>query len=178
MLVRAAKRGDEGAWEALVHRFTPAVRSVARDYRLPPHDVDDVVQACWLALLEGLHRVREPDAVGAWLVTAARRRALRARRCRERDVPVGSVLQEDAAAGACVENAVAEAERVQALREALGRLPGRQRRLLEALIARPDLSHAEIAGRLGMPQGSVGPTRSRGLERLRMDTRLVRAVAA
>ena len=177
MLVRAAGRGEEGAWDALVHRFTPAVRSVARDYRLEPHDVDDVVQASWLALLEGLHRVREPDAVGAWLVTAARRQSLRARRRRERDVPVGSALHEDAATG-CTETAVVEAERARALHDALRRLPGRQRRLLEALIARPELSHAEIAGRLGMPQGSVGPTRARGLARLRMDTRLERAVAA
>ena len=92
-LVCAARRGEQRAWNALVRRYTPLVRSVAADHRLQSHDADDVVQSCWLALLESLPTLREPEAVGAWLVTAARRQSLRTRGRLQRDVLVEMVLR-------------------------------------------------------------------------------------
>ena len=59
------------------------------------------------------------------------------------------------------------AERRQALREALAELPASRRDLLMLLLADPPLAYAEISARLGIPIGSIGPTRARALEQLR-----------
>jgi RNA polymerase sigma factor (sigma-70 family) len=175
--VHAAALGDHRAWNALVHQFTPVLRRVAKGYRLPPYDVDDVVQACWVSLLESLHTLREPEAVGAWLVTTARRQALRTRQREVRELLTETPLPEQQAAPDCPATTVARAEREHALRDAVGRLPGRQRALLESLIAAPDRSYAEVSELLDMPVGSIGPTRERGLSRLRSDERLMQVTA-
>lgn len=179
-LVRAAARGEPRAWDTLVQHLTPTIRWAAKTYRLEPHEVDDVVQASWLALFRNVHRIREPEAVRAWLITVARRQALglRLQAAREllTDEPVAAHGTE--ADGDATEQTVLAAERACALRAAIGRLPGRQRTLLEALIASPDRSYADVSETLGMPIGSIGPTRERGLDRLRRDDRFVRVVAA
>jgi DNA-directed RNA polymerase specialized sigma24 family protein len=77
-IVRAARGGDHAAWTALVRRFDRRLRTIARSYRLSAADVDDVVQGTWLQLLEGIHDLREPAAIGGWLATTTRRNALRA----------------------------------------------------------------------------------------------------
>lgn len=177
-LVRAARRGEQPAWNALVRRYTPLVRSVAADHRLQSHDADDVVQSCWLALLESLPTLREPEAVGAWLVTAARRQSLRTRGRLQRDVLVEMVLHEDHDGHDSTVKAAVAGARASELTAAVQRLPTRQRRLLEALTTYPEPSYAEVSRRLGVPRGSIGPTRARGLERLRRDARLQAAVAA
>jgi RNA polymerase sigma factor (sigma-70 family) len=170
--VVAARDGDERAWNMLVEHFTPTLRSVAKGFRLQPHDVDDVVQACWLAALGNLHSLREPAAIGAWLVTTARRHALRAHQHGVRELLAASPLSEYHAAPECVESTVVAAERVRGLRAAVERLPGRQREVLESLIAEPERSYVEVSQGLGIPVGSIGPTRERGLDRLRRDERL------
>jgi RNA polymerase sigma factor (sigma-70 family) len=176
-LVRAAARGEAGAWDMLVHRLTPAIRRAARMYRLSPHEVDDVVQACWLALFLNVHRIREPEAVRAWLVTAARRQALGIRQREVRELLTDEPVPSHCAAADATEQAVFDAERAMVLHGAIARLPGRQRTLLETLVASPDRSYAEVSETLGMPIGSIGPTRERGLDRLRRDERLARVVA-
>jgi RNA polymerase sigma factor (sigma-70 family) len=178
-LVAAAAGGDADAWAALVARFGPVLRTVARDHHLQPHDADDVAAACWLALFEGLDGLRDPDRLHAWLVTAARRQALRARRHHARVVPVPmEAAPDEAVAPDGAAPAAIAADRARALRAAVARLPHRQRVLLEALLAEPEPSYAEVAARLGMPRGAVGPTRLRGLERLRRDPALAAALAA
>jgi RNA polymerase sigma factor (sigma-70 family) len=176
-IVDAAASGDPQAWDMLVHRFTPSLRRAARDYDLSPHDIHDVVQFCWLTLFENMRGVREPDCVGAWLTTTARRQALRLRIHETREVPTEADPADRRAAPDCLETAVVEAERGHALREAVGRLPGRQRALLEAFITAPEQSYAEVSQTLHMPVGSIGPTRERGLDRLRRDERLTSVVA-
>ena len=59
------------------------------------------------------------------------------------------------------------AERHAALREAFGDLPPDCQRLLALLIADPPVPYAEISSRLGIAVGSIGPYRSRSLDRLR-----------
>jgi RNA polymerase sigma factor (sigma-70 family) len=86
-LVRAAAAGDEAAWGALVERFTPLLWATTRSYRLDRARAADVVQTCWLRLVENLDRVQEPERVGAWLATTARRECLRALRLEGRELP-------------------------------------------------------------------------------------------
>src|SRR4051794_19123105 len=76
-LVAAAAEGDQVAWDGLVDRFNGLVWSVARAHRLSPVDAADVVQTTWLRLVEHLGRLQEPERVGAWLATTARRECLR-----------------------------------------------------------------------------------------------------
>jgi RNA polymerase sigma factor (sigma-70 family) len=175
-VVTAAARGDESAWALLQERYGKRVRGIARSYRLSPQDVDDVVQATWLRLVENIGRVREPGAVGAWLETTARRECLSALRRRERETPAEEVLIEQSCEPVDEQRLVA-AERHTALASGLARLPRRQRRLIAAMLVEPAPSYTEIAVSLEMPIGSIGPTRARTLARLRKDAVLAGAVA-
>jgi len=49
----------------------------------------------------------------------------------------------------------------------MSHLPRRWQRLLELLMADPPSSYTEISDELGIPVGSIGPTRGRCLARLR-----------
>src|SRR3954469_8464622 len=164
-LVRAAAEGDQDAWNGLVDRFNGLVWSVARSHRLPAADAADVVQTTWLRLVEHLDRLQDPERVGAWLATTARRESLRALRHSARQMPTEELPETPT--DAQVGSAVLEAERDQALWKAFGGLSERCQSLLRILVADPPPSYEEIASALDMPIGSIGPTRARCLERLR-----------
>jgi len=174
--VAAAAEDDQRAWDALVVRFTPMLRRVARSYRLSAQDADDVVQQCWIALLPHIGSIREPEAIGAWLVTTVRRRAVRARQRSLRELPSDLPLVEQVEAPDCLETLVVERERNDALRAAIGRLPGRQRVVLEAMVDTPEHGYRQLSERHHLPIGSIGPTRERGLRRLREDDHLARII--
>jgi RNA polymerase sigma factor (sigma-70 family) len=159
-LVRAAAAGDELALTRLVERFDHGLRCIARSYRLGPWDVDDVVQATWLQFLRHGGSLREPAAVGGWLATTARRESLRVLQCQVREYLA------DEPDRAAPDRELIDAERRELVHAALAELPDRPRRLLRVLIARPELSYAEVGRMLDMPIGSIGPTRARALDRL------------
>src|SRR5262249_61061343 len=66
-----------------------------------------------------------------------------------------------------VEHELLKAERNAALREAFTQLPPGSQQLIAMLIEDPPVADAEIAARLGIPAGSIGPSRGRCLEQLR-----------
>ena len=68
-------------------------------------------------------------------------------------------------------------ERRRAVRDGLAELKPEQRELLLLLHAEPPVSYQEISRRLGIPTGSIGPTRARCLEKLRR-TSALRLLAA
>jgi RNA polymerase sigma factor (sigma-70 family) len=169
----AAASHKSWAWAALVERFGARVRGVARRYGLGAHDVEDVAQVTWLRLYECIDRVREPDAVGGWLETTARRESLRVLRSGSREHLVDGeivALEPDQPVN---ERRLVVAERDAALRDRVRELPGRQRELLTLMLSEPALEYAEISRSLGIPHGSIGPTRQRGLDRLRQDDGLL-----
>ena len=177
-LVYAARAGDQASWNALVDRFLPLVTAVIARYRLPQSDADDVNQTVWLRLVEHLDSLREPRALPGWLATTARNEALRIIRLRGRNTPVdpqGAML-ENLADEPDMDGEMLRDERAQALRDGLLELSESRRELLLLLIADPPLSYDEISTRLGIPVGSIGPTRARALEQLR-NTRAIRALA-
>jgi RNA polymerase sigma factor (sigma-70 family) len=171
-LARAAAAGDQRAWEALVTRFTPALRAAARGFRLAPADVDDVLQATWLAALRHIGRLQKPEALGAWLLVTARRESLRSLQRGVREFVTDDPPCPVAPEAESPERVVIESERRGAVEAALRRLPRRQRLLLSAQLSRPGSSYAELSTRLDMPVGSIGPTRERAIGRLRRDRRL------
>jgi RNA polymerase sigma factor (sigma-70 family) len=175
-LLRAGADKDEGAWHELVRRYASLVAFVIRHYRLNRADTQDVSQLVWLRLVEHLSEIREPAALPAWLATTTRRECERYLRVHGRSVamdPVDLGILEPAD-GPDVDELLLATERRQALRDGLALLTPRQRRLLTMLTADPPHAYAEISRILNIPIGSIGPTRSRALEKLR-DTAPVRA---
>jgi RNA polymerase sigma factor (sigma-70 family) len=168
--VRAASRGDAGAWSALVDRFAPLVWSIARSYRLSQHDAADVSQTTWLRLAEHIHHVRQPERVGAWLATTAGRESLAVIRRGQRQVPSEeSTLTEaldDDVSDEPADRTLRAAESAELWR-AFSALPARSQLMLRLLFADPQPSYQEIATLTGMPIGSIGPTRARCLQELR-----------
>jgi RNA polymerase sigma factor (sigma-70 family) len=177
-LVRSAQRGDQHAWKLLVIEFTPALRRVIRRCGLHEHDVDDVMQVTWIHACTGLRHVREPAAIAGWLGTTARCNALRLRRRTLRGLPADTWLADEPQAGPSVEDEVIDAERAAALRSAVGRLPSHQRAVVEALLDERAGGYRAISAEVGIPIGSIGPTRARALVRLFHDGALARAIVA
>ncbi len=167
-LVLAARAGDSAAWDALVERFGSRVRAVPRSFRLNQDDVADVFQVTFMRLVANLDHIRDPERVGAWLVTTATNESLRILRKAGRQAP-GDDDWEEALVddGPTVDTGVLTTERDRALWQAMGMLSGPCQRLLRLLIADPAPSYREVAAVLDMPIGSIGPTRSRCLDRLR-----------
>jgi RNA polymerase sigma factor (sigma-70 family) len=176
-LVRAAREGDHDAWDAIVDRFLPLVEAIIRRHRLGDADGDDVSQTVWLRLVEHLGNLREPDALPGWIRTTTRHECLRVLAARGRVRPVdpqdGPGL--DMAEPAVADEHLLAAERRQLLRDALAELPAARRELLLLLLADPPLGYEAISERLGIPIGSIGPTRARALEQLRR-TRALRGL--
>jgi RNA polymerase sigma factor (sigma-70 family) len=167
-LVRAAAAGDQRAWDRLVDRFSGLIRSVARAHRLSPHDAGEVAQTTWLRLVEHLDRIENPDAVGSWLATTAHHESLRTLRLAARHVLAPSERLPDEGTDAQVVDAnLLSSERDRALWDAFATLPERCQTLLRVLVADPAPSYEEVSAAIGMPIGSIGPTRARCLAHLR-----------
>jgi RNA polymerase sigma factor (sigma-70 family) len=165
-LVAGARDGSDASWNELVARFGSLIWTVARSFGLSAADAAEVSQTTWLRLAEHLFRIDEPDRVGAWLVTTARRECLRQRRLQARyelvdDAPEPSTSHLD------VDDRLLRSERDRVLWHCIAQLPDRSRTLLLMVLAEPPLSYSEIAQALDMPIGSIGPTRARLLAALR-----------
>jgi RNA polymerase sigma factor (sigma-70 family) len=173
-LVRLAADGDHQAWERLVDQFARLIWSITVEFKLVESDAADVVQTTWLRLLEHIDRIQYPDRVGSWLAATARNECLRSLAARKRVVLGNDEAELDNAVAAAVAHAPEVDERLladerdQVVRDALSRLPGRWQRMLEMLMADPPVPYAEISDQLGLPIGSIGPTRGRCLDQLRV----------
>ncbi len=169
-LVARAKDGDKQAWDALVERYAPLIWSICRRHRLSRADADDVGQSVWLRLLSQLDRVRDPAALPGWLATTVRRECLRVL-CTAQG-PHAAMYARDVDSlpderARLADQGLLAAERHAALREAFGQLPPNGQQLIALLIADPPVPYADISARLGIPVGSIGPNRSRYLDKMR-----------
>ena len=172
-LVDAARSGDSSAWDELVQRYAGLVMATCRRLRLAEADALDVSQTVWLRLVEHLPALREPAALPGWLVTTARNEGLRVLQRPARTSLLGEDDDTLVAPDDPVDADLLAAERRSALRRAFASLPPSWQALAVLLVADPPLAYAEISRRLGIPVGSIGPTRARILDRLRQDPVLV-----
>lgn len=164
-LVAQCLAGDQGAWNALIDRFSRLVYSVPREYRLCEANADDVFQAVFQRLYQGLSTIRDPNRLPAWLVRTAQRECWRIGR-RHRCSTAKSIEGVDAHSESPAELAMRLEER-QRVREAMAQLPKRDRALLTALFFEQDRAdYASIAHRLDMRLGSIGPNRARAFKKL------------
>ncbi|GIG38957.1 RNA polymerase sigma factor [Cellulomonas phragmiteti] len=167
-LVAGALTGDEGSWSEIVRRHTNLVMARVRQFRLTPQQAEDVAQTVWLNLLEHLGDLREPEALPGWISTATRHECIRMTHLSRRSIPVDPTTGRlDAQDDTELDGELLRSERHAALRAALEELPAHQRELLLLLSTDPPPSYQEVSARLGIPVGSIGPTRQRGLARLR-----------
>jgi RNA polymerase sigma factor (sigma-70 family) len=169
-LVIRAKNGDSQAWDALVERYAPLIWSICRRYRLSSADAEDVNQSVWLALVDQLAVLRDPAALPGWLATTTQRECGRVLRVARRPQTAWygpdteDIADEQAATG---EEELLKAERHAALREAFTYLPPSCQQLIAMLIQDPPVPYAQISVELGIPVGSIGPSRRRCLDKLR-----------
>lgn len=169
LMVLRASQGDQRAWERLVDQYARLIWSITRQFKLSESDAADVSQATWLRLLEHIDRLDHPDRVGSWLAATARNECLRSLAARKKVIPVQDdiTLKSDVTSAPEIDERLLADERAADVRKALSHLPDRWQQLLEMLMSDPPATYAEISDKLGLPVGSIGPTRGRCLEVLR-----------
>jgi RNA polymerase sigma factor (sigma-70 family) len=178
-VVRRAAAGDSEAWETIVQEYANLLRSVVRDFRLGPAETSDALQTIWLRLIEKLHTIRDPACLPAWLITTAQRvclETIRARSRYSRAVQESGILVNGGVRGCCDVSArdegpevmAVKADQGRALQVALATLSQRDQILMRLLVEDDRPNYREISRKLGMPIGSIGPTRARILARLRI----------
>ena len=172
-LVAAAERGDEAAWSELVDRFAGLVWHVIRGFRLPQAVGEDVYQTTWLRATEHLGRIRQPESFGGWLARTAKNECLRMVRHRQREHLHSDPEIEIPDPAASADAGAVQAARSEMVWEAFNTLSAQCQQLLRLLLVDPPLAYEEVGEILGMPLGSIGPTRARCLKRLR-STRNIR----
>ncbi|MGP9017727.1 sigma-70 family RNA polymerase sigma factor [Streptomyces sp. BR1] len=169
-LVAACLTGEQSAWVRLVRRYRAAVWSVARSHGLRPADCEDVCQLTWLRVIENLGSLHDPAKVGAWIVTTARREALRVCGAGVKYHLVddlSSYVPEAVPHQAGPEEAAVRRAEGDLAREAIRHLPERHQVLLGLLLRDPPMSYDAISATLSIPRGSIGPTRNRILRQAR-----------
>jgi RNA polymerase sigma factor (sigma-70 family) len=159
-LVLRCRAGDAEAWLVLVQRYERLVYSIARSFGLVAHDAADVLQATFEALLQSIDRLEHAERLSAWLTTVAKRQSIRLRQRNDRVVESGG--------DAADEPGFNRVDELDALLRALDVLPVDCRRLVQELyMSSSQPTYADLSIRLGIPVGSIGPTRARCLDRLR-----------
>lgn len=171
-LLDAVRSGDEEAWSALTRRYGGLLRAVSRRQGMSAPECADIAQTTWLRLFTHLDHIRNPCGLGSWLATTATRECHAQRRRHHREAPVEIRRLDGVQPGQPHEELLDRLDgirRARMLREAVTRLPGRQRLLVELLLSEEPLSYRQIAARLDMPVGAIGPIRQRALRRLRLE---------
>jgi RNA polymerase sigma factor (sigma-70 family) len=167
--LRQAQGGDVTALDPVVRELNPLLWHVARSQGLSKEDAIDVVQTTWLELLQRLREIRSPQALTMWLISTTRRGAWRAASRRRREVAseTNELLGQVPDSTPDIDDRLDADARYRALWRHLQSLPERCRELLRivAMVDRPD--YDDVAAALGMPRGSIGPTRGRCLSKLR-----------
>lgn len=167
-LLSAAGEGDASAWDEIVRRYNRVVLAKVRSFRLQDADVLDAVQMTWLRLAENRHQLCYPDRLAGWLATTAVRECLRI--LRQSKYPVSPLELHaahlaDPAVGP--EQRAVQTDTARAVGRLVAQLPAPRRVLVRALFADDAGPYAEVARSIGIPVGSIGPTRARALKQLR-----------
>jgi len=173
-LVLACRRGDQLAWEKLIRRYQRLIYAIPLRAGLDEDQAADIFQDVFTTLFQKLNDIEEPERIHAWLVTTARRKTgrfiskahVKWRSGSNADLPANepaAILDE----APLPDEQLSMLEEQHRIRTALSLLDERCRKLLEMLFynAEPP-SYAQIAASLGIPEGSIGPTRARCLGKL------------
>ena len=165
--------GDSEGLDDLVRLISPVLWQVVRATGLDRDRAEDVVQTTWIALVDHADSITSPQGIAAWLCTSARREAWRAGRQANRERPVDDqILAHGLPDHESPEHQVLLDDEAALLRDCLDKLPERCQKLLRIVAAGPRPNYTDVASTLGMPVGSIGPTRGRCLDKLRHELTL------
>ena len=173
-LVSACRRGDQLAWEKLIRRYQRLIYAIPLRAGLDEDHAAEIFQDVFTTLFQKLDDIQDPEKLQAWLVTTARRKTWRTI-SKERSRPRSNVdadLPADEAAtipdeAPLPDEQLSILEEQHRIRTAMSLLDERCRNLLYMLFYRTEPpSYAELAASLGIPEGSIGPTRARCLAKL------------
>lgn len=173
-LVLACRRGDQLAWEKVIRRYQRLIYTIPLRAGLDEDQAAEIFQDVFTTLFQKLNDIEQPEKLHAWLVTTTRRKTLQA----VSKAQVGQQLHVNTDDPTQVATSIRDEtplpdeqllilEEQHRIRRALSSLDERCGKLLEMLfyLAEPP-SYTEIATALGIPEGSIGPTRARCLAKL------------
>ncbi|WP_245657889.1 RNA polymerase sigma factor [Herbidospora mongoliensis] len=160
---------DDHAWSELVACFDSRMWAVARAAGLGAADAADAVQGAWLRLVESVDRIRDPQAIGAWLMTTTRREALRLGRKAGQEFPTDppDLYEHPTLLTPDPTTEIVDADYGRTLWSRVSRLDEPCRTMLRLFALNPDARYAQVASRMQIPVGSVGPTKIRCSAKLR-----------
>ena len=173
-LVLACRRGDQRAWEKLIRRYQRLIYAIPLRAGLNEDQAAEIFQDVFTTFFQKLNDIEEPHRLQAWLVTTARRKTWRTiAKTQTRTRAVAEAVEWANDANAVRDETPLPDEQLLILEEqhrirtAVSLLDERCQKLLELLFYRAQPpSYAEIAAELGIPEGSIGPTRGRCLGKL------------
>jgi len=169
-LVASCLSGDEQAWSELIDRYNRLIFSIPLKQGLTREEAADIFQAVCLDLVAELPRLRDPQALPAWLIQTTRHKVSKWRRRNDRYVPDEGTHTENAPAPEAdmPDALIREVQQAQALRDSVAALSDRCQRMVQMLFFEtPARPYKEVASALGVATGSIGFLRSRCLDRLR-----------
>jgi RNA polymerase sigma factor (sigma-70 family) len=169
-LVSQCLQGDSAAWEALIKRYRRLIYSIPIRFSFTTADASDVFQSVCLKLIEHLHELKDETKVSAWLITTTTRQCIYVRSQKFRETGGNEEeLEEPSDPSENVEDTRVQIEEQQRIRESVDQLPDRCRQLIELLYFDASApSYEEVSRSLSMPVASIGPTRARCLDKLRI----------
>ena len=170
-LVLACRRGDQLAWEKLIRRYQRLIYAIPLRAGLDEDQAAEIFQDVFTTFFQKLNDIEEPEKLQAWLVTTARRKTWRTI-AKSHTRPREDAEATDNAATVPDETPLPDEqllilEEQHQIRTAVSMLDERCQKLVQMLFyqAQPP-SYTEIAASLGIPEGSIGPTRARCLAKL------------
>jgi RNA polymerase sigma factor (sigma-70 family) len=172
-LIRSCREGNPSAWQRLLTKYERLVYFIPLTYGLSQDDAADIAQTTFTILIQSLDTLPEDSRLGSWLATVARRQTWRLLKRNRREIASERLdstdLSESAVLlGRSAADSIEHWELAEWLDSGLSKIGERCRELLLALYFQPKRpSYAEVGERLGIPIGSIGPTRARCLKRLR-----------
>jgi RNA polymerase sigma factor (sigma-70 family) len=168
-LISLCLKGDSQAWESLILRYRRLIFSIPVKFSFSPSDCSDVFQSVCLRLIEHLGELKDESKVSGWLITTTTRQCIHVRAQKRRETSTEDEFEEPTDPAENVETVRIQTQAEQNVREAVEQLQERCRKLLELLYFDPkDPSYESIAQTMQMPVASIGPTRARCLDKLRM----------
>jgi RNA polymerase sigma factor (sigma-70 family) len=167
-LGQRAAQGDPEAWQEIMRRYSGLVAAKVRAFRLQDADAREAIETTWLRLAENIHRIQHLERLGGWLATTATRECLHILYRAHRTTPIADTSPDTTTEPPpAPEQHTLDSHTAHTLWQLIATLPPRQRQLLQQLFTDQPPSYAELAAKMNIPVGSIGPTRNRALRRLR-----------
>lgn len=172
-LVKACRRGDESAWNALVDRYQRLIFTIPRRAGLSEEQASDILQEVFLTLFEKLDDIEQPDKIRSWIVTTAKFKTwglIRSEKGFYSPETEEEMEQEMASLpdkSPLADELLIELEQQHLIRSALKEIEQRCRKILSMIYLRDTAAtYSEVAEEIGVGETSISPMRARCLKKL------------